>query len=84
MGPAGQSVRVLLLAAHSRLQLLPRQRARRREHGELGPGDLGRRAGYRVGVVLGAGEEGLQGPRYIHRGGPQGRHGVPDGMKGPI
>ena len=81
MGPAGQFVRLLLLVAHSRLQLLPRQRAGRREYGELGPGYLGRRAGYRIGVVRGAGEEGLQGPSGIRRGGQEGRNGVADGMR---
>lgn len=82
MGPAGQFVRLLLLAAHSRLQLLPRQRAGRREYGELGPGDLGRRAGYCVDLVRPTGEEGLQRPSDIHRGGQEGRNGVADGLRG--
>ena len=59
LGPAGQSIRVLLLVTYSCVQLLPGQCPGRCEYCELGPGYLGWGAGYCVGVVLGAGEERL-------------------------
>ena len=84
LGPADQSIRVLLLVAYSCLQLLPGQCAGRREYRELGPGYLGWRAGYCVGVVLGAGEEGLQGSCCVCGGSQEGRNGTADGMRGYI
>ena len=81
LGPAGQSVCVLLLVAYPCLQLLPGQCAGRREYCELGPGYLGWRAGYCVGVVPGAGEKGLQGSRCVCGGSQEGRNGTADGMK---
>lgn len=59
LGPADQSVRVLLLVAYACVQLLPGQCPGRCEYSELGPGYLGWRAGDCVGVVPGAGETGL-------------------------
>ena len=84
LGPAGQSVRVLLLVAYACVQLLPGQCAGRCEFRELGPGYLGWRAWYCVGVVLGAGEDGLQGSCCFCGGSQEGRNGIADGIREPV
>ena len=81
LGVAHQPVRVLLLGAYACVQLLPGQCPGRCEYGELGPGHLGRRAGYCVGVIPGAGEKGLQGSGCVCGGGQERRNGIADGLK---
>lgn len=82
LGSAGQYFRVLLFPAYSRIQLFPRQRAGRRKHRQLGACYMGWRAGNCVGVVFGARQKGLQGPRCLYSGGQEGRDGVADGVRG--